>query len=172
MLHDIGLHENWQSLRRILAIQPGTPYDIVNMSAAMEQLRRSVPNAEIVLLCAFRVSRLALSLPGVTQVFLHRAIAEKGLTCTTDAVLNLIDVLRSEQFDAAFIFPCDQMSPYPLGYVCYLAEIPIRVGLSCEFGGGVLSHWVRETSVSEKRVHRNSNLALLDAIGLIRAEVS
>lgn len=137
------LPEEWRSLRRILVIQAGSLSDIANMSAAMEQLQRSLPEAEKVLLCAPHASRLALSLPGIAQVLVHRAISETGLACTTNLVENLIDVLRSEQFDAALLFPSAQSS-YPLGYVCYLAGIPIRVGYSSEFGGGVFSHWFNE----------------------------
>ncbi|MBE9159300.1 hypothetical protein IQ265_21055 [Nodosilinea sp. LEGE 06152] len=48
--------------------------------------------------------------------------------------------LRQQQFDAAVIFTAPGQSPYTLGYLCYLAGIPIRIGQSCEFGGQVLSH--------------------------------
>lgn len=48
--------------------------------------------------------------------------------------------LRQQQFDAAVIFTAPGQSPYTLGYLCYLAGIPIRIGQSYEFGGQVLSH--------------------------------
>lgn len=48
--------------------------------------------------------------------------------------------LRQQQFDAALILTLPGQSPYTLGYLCYLAGIPIRIGHSHEFGGQVLSH--------------------------------
>ncbi|WP_035994327.1 glycosyltransferase family 9 protein [Leptolyngbya sp. KIOST-1] len=48
--------------------------------------------------------------------------------------------LRHQQFDAAVILTAPGQSPYTLGYLCYLAGIPIRIGQSHEFGGQVLSH--------------------------------
>jgi hypothetical protein len=48
--------------------------------------------------------------------------------------------LRQQQFDAAVILTTPGQSPYTLGYLCYLAGIPLRIGHSYEFGGQVLSH--------------------------------
>ena len=47
---------------------------------------------------------------------------------------------RIQGADAAIILTAPGQSPYAAGYLCYLADIPIRMGQSCEFGGGVLSH--------------------------------
>lgn len=47
--------------------------------------------------------------------------------------------LRQQNFDAALILTQPGQSPYTLGYLCYLAGIPIRIGQSCEFGGQVLN---------------------------------
>ncbi|PZV07414.1 MAG: hypothetical protein DCF32_07330 [Leptolyngbya sp.] len=51
-----------------------------------------------------------------------------------------ISWLRQGGFDAAIMLTAPGQSPYTLGYLCYLAGIPIRVGQSGEFGGQVLSH--------------------------------
>ncbi|MBW4463225.1 MAG: hypothetical protein KME47_23735 [Nodosilinea sp. WJT8-NPBG4] len=50
--------------------------------------------------------------------------------------------LRQGGFDAAVILTAPGQSPYTLGYLCYLAGIPIRIGQSGEFGGQVLSQCV------------------------------
>ncbi|NJO04124.1 MAG: glycosyltransferase family 9 protein [Chloroflexaceae bacterium] len=44
--------------------------------------------------------------------------------------------VRQEYFDIALILTGAGRSPYALAYLCYLAGIPVRVGLSAEFGGG------------------------------------
>lgn len=57
--------------------------------------------------------------------------------------LNLIQILRQKAFQAALIFTQPHQSCYSLAYLCYLAGIPIRVGQSVEFAGGVLSTWIK-----------------------------
>lgn len=52
---------------------------------------------------------------------------------------QLIPQLQRHGFDAALILTAPGQSPYAAGYLCYLAKIPIRIGQSQEFGGGVLS---------------------------------
>jgi len=54
--------------------------------------------------------------------------------------LGTVDWLRQQRFAAALILTAPGQSPYTLGYLCYLAGIPIRVGRSQEFGGQVLTH--------------------------------
>jgi ADP-heptose:LPS heptosyltransferase len=160
------LPDEWRTVRKILAVQLGNADELVTLSPALKQLKRALPEVTIALLCSPQSSRVALSLPAVDEVLLHRALSqpEGTLDCTFPALLPLIEMLRSEQFDAAIVFPQAAQSPYPLAYVCYLAEIPIRVGWSDEFGGGVLSHWVKEGV--QDQGERDRNLALLAAIGL------
>jgi hypothetical protein len=55
----------------------------------------------------------------------------------------IINVLQASSFDAAIILTLPGQSPYQLAYLCYLAGIPIRLGQSQEFGGGVLSHCIQ-----------------------------
>ncbi|MBF1999278.1 MAG: hypothetical protein IGS38_00980 [Synechococcales cyanobacterium M58_A2018_015] len=57
--------------------------------------------------------------------------------------LTRVAELRADQFDAAIILTLPHQSPYARAYLCYLADIPIRVGQSHEFGGSVLSHCVQ-----------------------------
>jgi hypothetical protein len=57
--------------------------------------------------------------------------------------LDLIQALRRGAFQAALVFTRPKQSCYSLAYLCYLAGIPIRIGQSVEFGGGVLSKWIK-----------------------------
>ncbi|MHB9156185.1 MAG: glycosyltransferase family 9 protein, partial [Endomicrobiales bacterium] len=57
--------------------------------------------------------------------------------------LNFIDGLRDRRFDAAVIFTSFPQSPHPPAYACFLAGIPLRIGQSKEFGGSLLTRWVK-----------------------------
>lgn len=69
-----------------------------------------------------------------------------------------------EFHDAAIVFTTPAQSPYLFAYLCYLAGIPIRIGQSQEFGGGVLSHCIQPpldpVSLPDYFLH------LLKAVGL------
>ncbi|MGG6268948.1 glycosyltransferase family 9 protein [Leptolyngbya sp. AN03gr2] len=123
--------------QKIVVIQPGNNAE--NLRSGMGQVRSRFPMAQIVLLCAAQLSRVALSIRDVNQVLVHCAIDESGLSDVPERLLNLIQLLKVEQFDAAIVLPDENRSPYPFAYACYLAGIPVRLGVSCEFGGGVLS---------------------------------
>jgi ADP-heptose:LPS heptosyltransferase len=77
---------------------------------------------------------------------------------------NLIEALSQRRFDAAIIFTSFLQSPYPPAYVCYLAGITVRAGQSQEFGGSLLTHWVRPLPDRTHQVDRN--LFLLESLGV------
>lgn len=131
--------------QKVLVIQPGN--NAASLRLRIEQIRSRFPTAQIEVLCAASLSQAALSIRDVNQVLVHCAIAETGLSDVPERVLSLIALLKTERFDMAIILPDEFRSPYPIAYACYLAEIPVRLGVSCEFGGGVLS--VCEASVEE-----------------------
>lgn len=164
--------DDWQSVRKILAIQLGGKDELTQLSSALTQLKRQLPTVSIALLCSSEASQVGLSLSSVDEVLLHCAFkSELGLSSHSPALLALIEMLRSERFGAAILFPQATRSPYPLAYVCYLAEIPIRVGMSDEFGGGLLSHWVKKPGTI---AHESDdlNLFLLESVGLLAIQNS
>jgi len=133
---------SWQLVRRLLAVFPG---DVDALPAVLQQLHQHLPEAEITLL----VPPLdpATSLQVDNPVLVHPAVYD----CVTQAPLqDFITMLRPHQFDGAVIFTRTSQSPYPLAYACYLAGIPLRLGQSQEFGGSVLSHWIKS---SAQQVH-------------------
>lgn len=123
--------------QKILVIRPGS--DAEALRSGIEMVRSQLPSSRIVVLCATRLSRVAISIAAVDQVLVHCAMSETGLSDVPERLLSLIELLKAEQFDKAIVLPYEQRSPYPFAYVCYFAEIPVRIGMSCEFGGGALS---------------------------------
>ncbi len=124
--------------QKILLIPLGNTVE--SLRSRIETVRSRFPKSEIAVLCAAEWSQ-SLRLD-VHQVLVHDAIAQSELSDVPERLLNLIELLKAEQFDAAIILPHEQRSPYPMAYLCYFAEIPVRIGMSCEFGGGVLSQCV------------------------------
>lgn len=127
--------EVWQQVRHLLVVQPGGPEAVEATIGVLRQLQISLPLAEQVLLVSPAVQARVAHLPGVKAVL----VLPEALGGMTD----LIQQLRQQPLDAAVILTAIDESPYPLAYVCYLAGIPLRLGQSQEFGGGLLSDWVK-----------------------------
>ena len=157
--------DEWQRVQRVLVVHLGGVSQMPLLTPALEHLKRVLSKTVITFLCASGASEAALLLPGVDEVLLHRSLQNTSNTLSYDPTsgLELIQMLKSEQFDAAILLNHGQ-SPYALGYLCYLAEIPIRVGMSQEFGGGVLSHWVNSSQPDQDC---DRNLWLLKSVGLV-----
>jgi ADP-heptose:LPS heptosyltransferase len=62
------------------------------------------------------------------------------------------------------LFTSFSQSPWPPAYVCLLAGVPVRVGMSKEFGGGLLSTWVPAPQDGVHQVDRMVHL--LSRLGL------
>lgn len=131
---------SWQCVRQLLAIFPGD----AAVPIVLQKLRQCLPETEITLLVPS--SEAASGLAG--EVLVHPAVGD--IIQTAPLIQDLISTLRRYQFEGAIIFTRPSQSPHALAYACYLAGIPLRLGQSQEFGGGVLSHWVQS---SPQQVH-------------------
>ena len=72
--------------------------------------------------------------------------------------------IRAGRYDAAVILTSFSQSPWPPAYLCLMAGIPVRVGLSKEFGGALLSTWVPAPDDGLHQVDRQVHL--LQRLGL------
>jgi hypothetical protein len=93
----------------------------------------------------------------------HQPLQQKALFCHPGDYLQLIELLQSIGFDAAITLTLPNQSPFSLAYLCYLAGIPIRIGQSQEFGGGVLSLCIQPPAEPVSLLEYN--LHLLKAAG-------
>jgi ADP-heptose:LPS heptosyltransferase len=171
--------EGWQSVDRVLVVRLDNVGDVVMLGPALRALRDTLPGVSLTLLASPAGSQVAPLLPWLDDVLVQRASWQQlagtgtlaypaGQTESRPNVgvqqdLALVERLRSRKFDAAVIFTSFAQSPYPPAYACYMAGIPIRLGQSKEFGGMVLSQWVKplpdETHQAERNMH------LLEAAG-------
>ncbi len=155
------------ALKRILAVRLDNIGDVVMLSPALRALKAFAPRAHLTLMASPAGSQVAPLLPWVDEVITLSAvwqnIADDG-TIDAEKELALIAELKTRRFDAAFLFTSFSQSPYPPAFTCYMAGIPIRVGQSKEFGGVLLTHWVRPMVDSQYQVERN--LHLLREVGI------
>lgn len=170
MLHSSGqapvLAPEWQNVQRLLVMRLDNIGDVVMIGPALRTLRSCLPNASIALMASPGGSQVAPLLPWVDEILTSRVVwqdASGAMPFDPVRERDLVETLAKRKFDAAVIFTSFSQSPYPPAYVCYLAGIPIRLGQSKEFGGSILSMWVKPLPDDAHQVDRN--LFLLESAG-------
>ena len=133
---------NCENPTRILVIRLDNIGDVIMLGPALRAVKTAVPKAHITLLCAPTGAQVAPLLPWVDDLLVHRAVwqdASGAMPLDPVRETAFIETLRAGRYDAALIFTSFSQSPYPPAMACYLAGIPVRIGQSREFGGGLLS---------------------------------
>lgn len=157
----------WSRLHRILVVRPDNLGDVLLTGPALAALRAAAPQARIDLLASPAGAAAAALLPEVDEVVVASVSWQRIETGPSDPGPpdpGLVDELAARDYDAAVLLTSFSQSPWPAAYVCQLAGIGIRAGLSKEFGGAGLTHWVPSPDDDLHQVDRA--LYLLDRLGV------
>jgi ADP-heptose:LPS heptosyltransferase len=148
----------WQEVSRLLLCSHEHGDISIWLTPSLEMLHRDLPNANTHLLVlqdkCYKFFKVDSQSKDSFQLL--------GSNYCCDYA-QLIEMIREFSFDASIIFTHPLESPFSLGYLSYLAGIPIRLGQSQEFGGGVLSHCVKP--LIEPVSPAEYNLHLLESAG-------
>lgn len=161
------IDEKWQPARRILAIRLDNLGDVLVTTPAIHAIRESLPRAEITLL-ASRVGAQAGRLnPDIDDVIVYEAPwMDPWHRLPQDSAREqaMVALLRERRFDGAIIFGSFRQSALPAAYLCYLADIPLRLAASIDGPGSLLTTRHKHP---ERMMHEaERGLDLVGAIGL------
>ncbi|MCE0767906.1 hypothetical protein LWC35_34145 [Pseudonocardia kujensis] len=162
-----GAPVNWPALRRILVVRPDNLGDVLLTGPALAALRTAAPRARIELLASPGGAAAASLLPEIDDTVVARVSWQQidGPTAgDRDPDADLVAELAGRRHDAAVLLTSFSQSPWPAAEVCRRAGIPIRAGLSKEFGGTALTHWVPAPDDGLHQVDRA--LHLLGRLGI------
>ncbi|RZS91531.1 ADP-heptose:LPS heptosyltransferase [Motilibacter rhizosphaerae] len=162
-----GLPVDWAALHRVLVVRPDNAGDVVMLGPALRQLRAACPEAHVTLLTSPAGAPAADLLAEVDDVLVASPTWQHaGVAPAPDpaAELELVERVRAGAYDAAVLFTSFSQSPWPPAYVALLAGIPVRLGMSKEFGGALLSTWVPAPEDGLHQVDRAVHL--LSRLGL------
>ena len=155
------LHYDQLADARILVRVPNWVGDAVLCLPALRALRRSLPEAELVLLArpwvadVLPVEELRCRLLHYDTRSTHRGLAGR---------LRIASQLRSQRFSAAILF----QNAFDAALISWLARIPVRAGYSRQGRGPLLTHGVRPPRRGETPVHEaHYYLGMLRRLGLI-----
>ena len=157
---------DWQRMSCVLAVRLDNLGDVVMVTPALRALRAALPcGARLDLLASPGGASLAPLLESVDEVHALSAVwqdADGRLPLDPARELAVVERLRG--YDAVVVFTSFAQSPWPMAYAAYLAGVPVRVGVSKEFGGSVLTHWLRAPADAQHQSDRA--LALLESVGV------
>jgi len=155
----------WAEARRLLVMRLDNIGDVVMTGPVLRAIKENLPEAEITLMASPGGKEAAPLLPWVDEVFAWRVLWQDlgRLSFDPTREWELIEALRRGSYDAAIILTSFKQTPHPAGYVCYLAGIPLRLGESKEWGGGVLTDGAPPAPDELHQVERN--LRLIENVG-------
>ncbi len=161
---------DWRAMRRVLVVRPDNVGDVIMTGPVFRALAAAVPGARLDLLASPAGAAAAALLPAVDGTVVasvswqQLAADERTADLGADPDADLVAALAARDYDAAVVLTSFSQSPWPAAQVCRRAGIPVRVGMSKEFGGAGLTHWVPAPPDSDHQVDRM--LAVLRGVGV------
>lgn len=164
----------WRSARRILAIRLDNLGDVLVTTPALHAIKTSLPAAQLTLLASPIGAQVARLNPDVADVIVYTAPwmdPWHKLPQDSQREQQMIATIRERQFDGAIIFTSFHQSPLPAAYLCYLADIPLRVAASIDGPGSLLTTRHKHPANKNICMHEvERGLDLVGAIGMDTAE--
>lgn len=133
---------DWARLEGILAVRLDNLGDVVQTTPALRALAHAAPQARLDLLVSPAGAAVGPLIPHVAATHSLRASWQDASGHPVDPAAEATVVDRMRGYDAVVVFTSFSQSPWPAGYAAALARVPVRVGMSREFGGSLLTHWV------------------------------
>jgi lipopolysaccharide heptosyltransferase II len=138
--------DNWDKAQNILCVRLDSLGDVLMTTPAMRALKESGPNRRITLLTSPSGARIAGFIPEIDEVIEYEAPWMKASSPLSDSrsEFSLAALLKQSSFDGAVIFTVYTQNPLPAAFLCYLAEIPLRLAHCRENPYQLLTDWVIE----------------------------
>src|SRR5437899_2065375 len=132
----------WHSVRRVLAIRLDNLVDVLVTPPGIHAMKEFLPSAELTLLAGPVGAQVARLNPDLDDVIVYQAPwmdPWHKLPQDSQREQQMIATIRERRFDGAIIFTSFRQSPLPAAYLCYLADIPLRVAASIDGPGSLLT---------------------------------
>jgi lipopolysaccharide heptosyltransferase II len=137
---------HWNCVENVLCIRLDTIGDVLMTTPAIRALKESHPSRRITLLTSSAGAATASLVPEIDEVIVYDAPWLKATSPRIDSrpEYEMADRLRQLQFDAAVIFTVYSQNPLPSAFLCYLADIPLRLAHCHENPYQLLTNWVKD----------------------------
>ena len=157
----------WDTARNVLCVRLDTLGDVLMTTPALRALRESLPGRRLTLLTSPAGAEAA--------VLVHDAPWMKATAPRTDSAPEyaMVERLRQGGFDAAVVFTVYSQNPLPSAFLCYLADIPLRLAHCRENPYQLLTDWVKDPEPDRLVRHEvRRQLDLVATVGCRAADVN
>ncbi|MBI2953859.1 MAG: glycosyltransferase family 9 protein [Chloroflexi bacterium] len=161
----------WRQASRILAIRLDSLGDVLLTTPAIHAIKKTLPRAHLTLLASPIGAQVGRLCPDVDDVIVYNASwmdPHRLLPQDSDREMSAIRALKERSFGGAIIFTTYRQSPLPTAYLCYLADIPLRLGGTADGAGSLLTTRHKLPPDPLHEVERGLNLVA--AIGVVTNE--
>lgn len=161
------LDPRWRDARRVLAVRLDNLGDVLVTTPAIHAIRESLPDAWITLLASPVGAQVGRLNPDIDEVIVYEAPwVDPWCKLPHDSAREqaMITRLKAERFDGAIIFTSFRQSSLPAAYLCYLADVPLRVAASLDGPGSLLTTRHKHPERMMHEVERG--LDLVGALGM------
>jgi lipopolysaccharide heptosyltransferase II len=163
----------WSAAENILCVRLDTIGDVLMTTPALRALKNSHARRRLTLLTSPAGAEIATLAPEVDDVMVYAAPWMKATPprATSAPDYAMIAALKQRRFDAAVIFTVYSQNPLPAAFMCYLADIPLRLAHCRENPYQLLTHWARDLEPQEGVRHEvRRQLDLVASIGCRTAD--
>jgi lipopolysaccharide heptosyltransferase II len=157
----------WKAARKILCVRLDTLGDVLMTTPALRAIRESAPGRSVALLTSSAGREIAKLIPEIQQTIIYDSPWMKATAARPDSgpEYEMAEELRAAQFDAAIIFTVYSQSPLPSAFLCFLANIPLRLAHCRENPYQLLTDWVPDPEPD--RLLRHEVRRQLDLVGTV-----
>jgi lipopolysaccharide heptosyltransferase II len=166
---------DWNSAKNILCVRLDSIGDVIMTTPAMRALKDSHPDRRITLMTSSAGATIAPLIPDLDDLIVYDSPWLKATTPRPDSTpeFAMIEQLRQVQFDAAVIFTVYSQNPLPSAFLCYMADIPLRLAHCHENPYQLLTHWIKDPEPQEFTRHEvQRQLDLVGSVGCTVADSS
>ena len=142
--------DTWNKAENILCVRLDSIGDVLMTTPAIRALKESRPGRRITLFTSPAGVEVASLVPEIDDVIVYDAPWMKATAprTTSQPEFEMVEKLRSLEFDAAVIFTVFSQNPLPSAVLCYLADIPLRLAHCHENPYQLLTNWVLDPEPS------------------------
>ncbi|MBC8076622.1 MAG: glycosyltransferase family 9 protein, partial [Chloroflexales bacterium] len=141
-MQNLAISDAWLAARRVLAVRLDNLGDVLVTTPAIRAIKESLPQAQVTLLASPVGAQAGRLNPTIDDVLVYQAPwmdPWQQLPQDSEREQRCIAELRARRFDAAVIFTSFRQSALPAAYLCYLADIPLRLAASVDGPGSLLT---------------------------------
>jgi lipopolysaccharide heptosyltransferase II len=136
------MDKHWRAARNILLVRLDNLGDVLVTTPAFHAVKTTLPEAKLTLLASPIGAQVGTLNPDLADVMIYRAPwmdPWHTLPQNSQREQQMIGFIKKRKFDGAIIFTSFRQSSLPAAYLCYLADIPLRVAASLDGSGSLLT---------------------------------